>query len=185
MADGKAGIDSKKKKLSGYVCSTDCAILNGAKITCNEFETLTLADGYYILDELPTGILEVIVNLKGYQSTSKKVTIKDNEHTVQNFILNKASGTSSIKGNIRDSETNEPIVNKGTVILILPISNKYKPIDANGYYEFDNLPAGTYTLSTSIPEYDDSDIVLTLLDGESKLHNFSCKKNRDVEPAWG
>ena len=185
MADGKVGIDSEKGKLSGYVSSTDRAILNGAQVICDEFETLTLADGYYTFIELPLGMIEVTVNLKGYQSTSKKVTIKDNEHTHQNFILNKAQGTSSIKGNIRDSETNEPIVNKGTVILILPISNKYIPIDANGNYEFNNLPAGTYTLYTSIPEYDDSDIVLTLLDGESKLHDFSCKKNREVEPAWG
>ena len=185
MVDGKAGINSQKNKLSGYVSSTSQAILNGAKVTCGEFERLTLADGYYTFNELPTGILEVTVNLRGYQSTSKNVTIKDNEHTVQDFILNKASGTASIKGNIRDSETNEPIGNKGTVILILPISNRHMPIDEHGYYEFDNLPGGTYTIFTSIPEYDDSDIVLTLLDGESKLHDFSCKKNSEVEPAWG
>ena len=41
MADGTAGIDSNKRKLSGYVYSTDRAILNGAKVTCDEFETLT------------------------------------------------------------------------------------------------------------------------------------------------
>ena len=185
MVDDKVGINSQKNMLSGYVYSKSQAILNGVKVTCGDFETLTLADGYYTLNELPTGILDVTVNLKGYQSTSKKVTIKENEHTVQDFILNKASGTASIKGNIRDSETNEPIRNKGTVILILPISNSYIPIDKNGYYEFDNLPKGTYAISTSIPEYDDSAIVLTLLDGECKLHDFSCKKNRDVEPAWG
>lgn len=185
MVDGKAGINSPKNNLSGYVHSISRIILNGAKVTCGEFESITLADGYYTFNELPARTFEVTVNLKGYQSTSKKVTIKDNEHTIQDFILNKASGTASIKGNIRDSETNEPIGNKGTVILILPISNRYIPIDENGYYEFDNLPRGTYAIYTSIPEYDDCDTVLTLIDDESKLHDFSCKKNRDVEPAWG
>jgi len=107
--------------------------LNGAKVTCGEFERLTLADGFYTFNELPTRTFEVTVNLKGYQSISKKVTIKDNEHTVQDFILDKSSGTACIKENIRDSETNGPIGNKGTVILILPISNRYTHIDENGY----------------------------------------------------
>ena len=185
MAEGKAEDDSAKSKLSGHIYSKSGALLNGARIMCDGFETLTLADGFYVFDDLPTRTFEVRVNLKGFQSESRKVTIRDNEVAVLDFYLSKASGTARISGRVYDSETSKPMVNRGTVILILPISNRYAHIDGDGYYEFVNLPAGTYTMSTSIPEYDDCDTVLAIADVESKVHDFFCKFNRDVEPAWG
>ena len=170
-------------KISGHVYSKKGAVLNGAKVTCGEFKTLTLADGLYVFDKLPSGSFEVKVSLKGFQSETKKITIS--ETSLLDFYLDIASGNANINGYVYDSDTGKPIANKGSVILILPISNKYVHIDKNGYYEFSNLSAGTYNLSTSIPEYDDCGTVLTIAEGESKENDFICKLNNTVEPAWG
>jgi hypothetical protein len=67
----------------------------------------------------------------------------------------------------------------------LPVANKYKHIDRNGYYEFENLPAGTYKLLTSIAGYGDHKVILTVNDDEIKAHDFFCKTQNIEEPPWG
>lgn len=180
-----AGEKNEKSKISGRVFSEGGAILNGAKVTCDSFETLTLADGLYVFDGLSSGEYGVKVSLQGFRSQSKKVFIKDDETAVLNFNLAAAVGAGKIKGRVYDSDSGKPMVNGGTVILILPISNKYAHIDAEGYYEFVSLPPDDYKVVTSIPEYDDCEAILALADGESKTCDFSCKARRAVEPNWG
>jgi uncharacterized membrane protein len=171
--------------VSGRVHSHSGALLNGAKVTCSEFETLTLADGYYSFNHLNAGTFEVTVNLQGYQPGSKTVTVSENDTALLDFSLTQDVGTATIHGYIYDDETQERILNSGTVILVLPISNKYAPIDGNGYYEFAELSEGSYRLVTSIPEYHDHDAAVSLHDGETKNLDFFCKKTHIVDPAWG
>jgi hypothetical protein len=171
--------------ISGHVHSHSGALLNGATVTCSEFETLTLADGYYSFKGLNAGTFEVTVNLQGYQPESKTITVTENDTTILDFSLAQAAGAAQIHGHIFDDETQERILNTGSVILVLPISNKYSPIDDNGYYEFAELPEGSYRLVTSIPEYHDHDATVSLNDGETKNYDFFCKKTHIVDPAWG
>lgn len=173
-----------EKSLVGHIYSKSGAILNGAKVMCNGFETLTLADGLYLFDDLPSGTYEVTVSLKGFQSESKKISVRDDEVAVLDFHLSAAVGTSKIRGRVYN-DSNKPIGDGGTVILILPIANRYAPIDVNGYYEFTGLPSGIYTLYTSILEYIDCNIELGLADGELKTYDFYCKKRRVLEPPLG
>jgi len=60
------------------------------------------------------------------------VTIGDDEVTVLDFRLPQATGTSRIKGHVYNSDTNE-IIKTGTVILILPIYNRYARVNVDGY----------------------------------------------------
>ena len=185
MSEKKAVAVSAKSTLHGHLNSKEGALLNGAKVSCNNRETLSLADGFYAFDDLPPGRYEVRVNLKGFQSETKTVSTKEGEVVVLDFDLSKALGSATISGRVYDNETDKPIEHGGTIILVQPISNRYVNIDVKGHYAFDNLSAGTYSLSTSIPEYDDTDVILTVVEGESVVYDFSCKINRDVEPAWG
>ena len=185
MSGGNVESVQGKSGISGHVYSKSGALLNGAKVTCEDFETLTLADGFYIFDKLRLGTYEIKVSLKGFQSESEKISIKDSETAIVDFYLDKAIGTASISGHVYDSESGKPIVNKGTIIMIIPITNRYAYIGANGYYEFSNLPAGTYNVSASIPEYYDCDAVLSIAEDEFKEHDFYCKVNKTVEPPWG
>jgi hypothetical protein len=185
VSKDKAIIVPAKFTIHGHLYSKEGALLNGAKVSCIDHETLSLADGFYVLEDLPLGRYEVHVVLTGFQSATKTVSIKENKIVVLNFQLSKSLGSATISGWVYDSKTGKSIECGGTIILVQPISNRYANIDINGQYTFNNLPAGIYSLSTSIPEYDDADVLLTVLDGESAVHNFSCNPNIEVEPAWG
>ena len=185
MSENEAVTVSATSTIQGHLYSTEGAILNGAKVSCNDRETLSLADGFYSFKDMPQGRYEVQVDLKGYQSATQTVSTRENEVVVLDFNLSKAIGSATISGRVYDSETGESIESGGTIILIQPISNRYATIDRKGHYTFDNLPAGTYNLSTSIPEYDDTDALLTVEDGESVVYDFYCDLNKEVEPAWG
>jgi len=172
-------------KISGHISSQDGAMLKSAKVTCNWKETRALADGSFILDGLTIGTYEVTVSIQGFKSTSKTVSIREGEEVNLDFCLSKATGTAKIRGHIYDAKSKKTVERSGTVILILPVANKYKHINRNGYYEFENLPAGTYKIITSIPGYEDQDVILTVADDEIKVHDFFCKTQKIEEPPWG
>jgi hypothetical protein len=168
----------------GHVSSINGARLNSASVTCNDLVTTALADGAYRFTNLSPASYVLTVTLKGYQSATQTLTITDATTYPVDFQLTKAMGTASITGHVFDSETHHPLMT-GTIILILPISNRYSTIKADGSYTFIKLPAGTYKLITSIPEYNDCEHNVELADGESKIQDIYCTRNREVEPAWG
>ncbi len=178
-----ADVKTAQFELSGHVYSTGKSSLKGAKVMCGDIETTTLADGAYFLKGLPVGTLELKAWLQGYQLKTKRLIVKDEETQVVDFYLPEASGTAAISGHIYDDARN-PITN-GTVILVLPIANKYAHLDANGYFAFKNLPADTYTLCTSMPGYEDCKAVVEVAEQEKKTYDFVCKAQNIEEPPWG
>jgi hypothetical protein len=168
----------------GHVYSSTGARLNAASVTCNDLVTTTLADGAYHFTDLSPAHYVMTVTLKGYQSATQTVIITETTTHTMDFHLTKATGTATITGHVLDSETRHPLMT-GTVILILPISNRYSTITTDGSYTFLKLPAGTYTLITSIPEYHDCEHEVVLTEGEVKVQDIACTRNREVEPAWG
>ncbi|UCE15911.1 MAG: carboxypeptidase regulatory-like domain-containing protein [Candidatus Bathyarchaeota archaeon] len=172
-------------RISGHIYFADGAMIKSAKVSCDGIETRTLADGSFVLDDLTTGTHEVTVSLQGFKSTSKTVSIQEGEKLTLDFHLSKDTGTAKIHGHVYDATSKKPVEQGGTIIFILPVANKYKPIDKNGYYEFEKLPAGTYKLLTSIAGYEDHKVILTVTDDEIKAHDFFCKTQKIEEPPWG
>jgi len=185
MSKNENNVMAMSSTIQGHLYSKEGAILHGAKVTCNNQERSSLADGYYVFKDLPPGPYRVSVDLEGFQSDTQTITLRENEVAVLDFRLSKAFGSAIIQGKIYDQETGEAIGQSGTVILIRPLSNRYATIDKKGNYMFDSLPAGTYRLTTSIPEYVDTEASLTVEEGASIIHDFTCKQNKEVEPAWG
>jgi hypothetical protein len=176
--------DLEKVKVSGYVTSENGILLKGAKVSCNEYETTTLADGYYDLVLSTQRKYDVKVTLLGFISETKTVFIEKDEIVNLDFCLSRDVGNSSIVGHIFDIESNDPI-SVGSVILILPIFNRYADITEGGRYEFSKMPAGTYKLLTSIQDYQDYASNISIKDNETITHDIFCKNNKIVEPAWG
>ncbi len=185
MFKNEINVVTSTSTIQGHLYSKEGAVLHGAKVTCNNQESSSLADGYYAFKDLPPGLYRVSVNLEGFQSDTQTITLRENEVAVLDFRLSKACGSATIRGKIYDQETGEAIGRGGTVILIRPLSNRYASIDKKGNYMFDSLPAGTYRLVTSISEYVDTEASLTVEEGASIVHDFACKQNKEVEPAWG
>ena len=171
-------------KISGRVFSYNGMTLNGAKLTSDEIETTTLADGSYTFNDLLPGTYKINIRLQGFQSVDRTIYVPEDGESIQDFYLAEAIGNAKIYGYVVDNETGKP-VNEGAVILILPVTNKYSHIEMDGYYEFTNLPAGTFTLSTSVPGYEDMVTIIMLEESEAKTYEFLCKIIDIEEPPWG
>jgi len=76
-------------KLRGIVKSRDGEPLVGATVLVKELKrgTSTNADGQYDIENLPAGTYTVEVSYISYQSANRKVTIRDNETTHEDFVL--------------------------------------------------------------------------------------------------
>jgi len=171
-------------RIFGRVFSHNGMILSGATLTCDGTETATLADGSYTFNDLKPGTYDIKVRLHGFQSIDKNVRVHEDEDSIQDFYLSEAVGSAKICGHVIDDATRKP-VNQGTVILILPVANKYSNIEMDGYYEFTNLPTGTFTISTSLSGYEDVETILRLEENETKKYDFLCKAIEIEEPPWG
>lgn len=185
MVNEETSHPNKLSRIRGQVRSTDGRTLQSAVLACQGQETRTLADGTFILNDIPSATCRLSVSLEGFESVSKEVTLREGEETIQDFRLPEASGTAKICGHIFDAESRKPLVSGGTVMLILPVTNRYAHVDENGYYQFDKLPAGKHTIATSIPEYEDKNATQSVKNGETRTLDFFCRPLRAVEPFWG
>ncbi len=177
--------ESQSSIISGRVRDTKGNAVSGAKITCDEHETITLFDGTYKLTDLKPSTYTISVNLKGFQPQKKTAEVKANEESIIDFDLAEAIGNSKIYGHIYDTETKKPITSRGTVILILPVTNRYAHINSKGYFEFDNLSPDTYEICTAIQEYIDKKITVTIAQGKKKKIKIYCTHEQIEEPPWG
>ena len=172
-------------KIYGRVCSSNGAVIKDARVTCRGMETRTLANGSFVFQGLAYGTYTVQVTLQGYETASKTVSVLDEEGRNTDFHLSSAAGSGKIHGYFYDAETNENMKQEGTAILSLPIANKYKHIDKDGYYEFTDLPSGTYRIIASVKGYLDCNSNVEIANGERKEHDFFLKAMRVEEPPWG
>jgi len=173
-------------KISGHVLSSEGAMLKGARVKCGKKGTTTLADGSFNIADITPGTHQIKASLQGFKPKSKTVDVREGEETRVDFSLSAVTGKSKICGHVFDAETKKPVGHEGSVILILPVANKYRRLDSDGCYEFSGLPVGTYRVVTAVPDYEDSSVVLTVKrNGETKSHDFFCKALKTVEPPWG
>ena len=171
--------------ISGDVKTVDGILLSNAKVTCNDVETTTLADGTFTIANLEPGTYEISISLQGHKSITKSVSIQEGDVTTLSFCLPKSVGAGRIFGQIYDSESKEIVQKGGSIILVKPIVNEYGQIDQDGHFEFKNLPAGTYKILPSINGYISRCVTLEVTDGEVKQHDFIVRPLDVVEPHWG
>ncbi|MEM2873002.1 MAG: carboxypeptidase regulatory-like domain-containing protein [Nitrososphaerales archaeon] len=172
-------------RIFGHVYNEKGTPLGSAKVTCSEKKTLTLFDGFYEFKNVEPGTYTIVASLKGFKSDSKTVTVQKDDMITLDFRLSEATGTAKIYGTVYDASTKKPIASGGTIILVLPITNKYALLDKNGRYEFKDLAKDSYDLWASIPGYEDEKATITLAEGEEKIQDFFCRHVVNIEPPWG
>jgi hypothetical protein len=172
-------------RIFGHVYSEKGTPLGSAKVACNEEKTITLFDGFYEFKNVKPGTYTIVASLKGFKSDSRTVTVQKDEVITLDFRLSEAIGTAKIYGTVYDASTKKPIASGGTIILVLPITNKYALLDKNGRYEFKDLAKDSYDLWASIPGYEDERAKVTLVEGEEKVQDFFCRPIVNIEPPWG
>ncbi|MGC9343802.1 MAG: carboxypeptidase-like regulatory domain-containing protein, partial [Bacteroidales bacterium] len=75
-----------------------------------------------------------------------------------------------IKGYVRDSETNEPLIAANVVIKGTTIGTV---TDLNGYYELSFNKVGSLTFSSSYIGYEEAEVTLNFEKNDEIVHNFS------------
>lgn len=168
--------------IQGSVLSERGSLLGSAEVACNEKKTITLFDGTFGFMDIEPGTYTITASLKGFKSQSKTIDV-GKESLIIDFHLPEARGTSRISGMVYDAENKKPI-HSGTVLLILPVANRYVNLH-NGYYGFDNLEGESYDIVTSVPGYEDWKITIAVSEGERKNLDIFCKPVITVEPLWG
>ena len=138
---------------------------------------ITDQDGHYTFNIVRTGTYVVTASDKGYQSaTSAPFTVVKGSNTAPTLAL--ATAVAPVLGTVNGSATDssgKPIAGAqvellppfpiplggtstgavgGTVIKWPLPSVRVASTDQNGHYSFDNVPAGTYTVSASAQGYE-------------------------------
>ncbi len=120
-----------------------------------------------VTDESLYNILEVFANDYGllFNRINNQITIKKAEGWEKEKITALAE-TGSIKGRVTDAKTGEPLI---AANITLKGTTKGVATDLNGYYIFDNLKLGNYTL------------VAQFLGYSSKAENVVVQANKTTE----
>jgi len=126
--------------------------------------TYTNSAGYYILQDLPPGDLNLIFSRPGFESKMISCKVEAGKKLELDQILKRIGiKTGSIKGIIADYITNEPLVAEVTIIEL----NRTVTSDKNGFFEFDNVPAGFYLLKVQALNYVTSQTDIKVESGKS------------------
>jgi len=122
-------------------------------------DTMTTGtDGTYLFESLTEGIYTVTVSLSGYETfTRRNVTVGEDEVTVDVELEAIAPATGVISGTVTDSESGDPL--SGATVVISSGFGGTAVRDtvttgADGTFSFEELAAGTYTVTVSLSGYE-------------------------------
>jgi hypothetical protein len=159
--------------------------VGGAVVTCDGMDTRTLFDGSFRFEDLELGPYTVEIDLEGYRKQRREVVTMDEEEAVLDFKLETEVGDAKIFGYVISEETGEPLNVGGSVYMFRLTSNRNTPIDPRtGRFEFSSLSQGTYTIWTSVLDYEDNKKTVTVEEGEERREDFFITK-ADIEPPLG
>ncbi len=176
----------QKIRIKGHVVDEIGRPIGGARVICEGTETLTLFDGTFQFEFEKPEPRVVEIEIGGYRKQRRHLDLIELESDILEFQLELDVGSSKIYGYVLDKEMNKPIKGGGTVYLYRPTSNIKKMIDPNsGFYEFRNLPPGTYNIWTSVLDYQEQKMTITLGENEETKKDFLLNKAEEEEVPWG
>ena len=161
----------------GLVCDSETfEEIADATVSINSINksTTTDAEGFYYLQDLEAGRYLVSASAIGYHPIEGTVAVEAGKDTMIFIYLDKIVTTANLTGTVVDSETGENIA--GAKVVVTP-GNLSTYSNKEGYYEFENLEVGKYTITASADFYAD-------VEGEIELTtagaNITIKMTRTV-----
>ena len=133
----------------------------------------TDASGVYSFDDLDAGTYSLTFKKSGYMDETQEVTVTAGQTTQVNVFLKLPPVTTgSITGIVKDYTTGELISN---CVVSLNPGGQSKSTDASGVYSFDDLDAGTYSLTFKKSGYMDETQEVTVTAGQTTQVNVFLK----------
>ncbi len=141
--------------------------ISGATVSTDTggYSATTGADGVYTIDNVAPSAYTVTASATGYTSASTVVVVSAGVPVGADFVLAPSSGGSVFGFVYNDAD--EPM--KGVKVGI--VSSNYTnntETDESGYYQFDGLAAGSYTLTYTKEGYKTQMLDARIGDGEAK-----------------
>ncbi|MEO0185360.1 MAG: DUF2012 domain-containing protein [candidate division WOR-3 bacterium] len=150
----------------GFVNDEQYTPIEGVEITIAGQEgiiTYTNSAGYYILQDLAPGDYSIIYSRPGYESKTVSCNIEAGKKIELDQVLRRGEvKKGGVRGIIADYLTNEPLVAQVTIIEL----NLTVVSDKNGFFEFEDVPAGTYLLKVQAMNYVTSQTDVVVVSGK-------------------
>jgi hypothetical protein len=129
--------------------------------------TATGPDGSFVL-EVPAGNYTLIASAAGYTPSPQPVTVESGAAVQVVFLLQPetAPGGASIFGFVTDPDENEL---EGVVVTINGANYSGETFtDADGFFQFENVPAGDYTLTFEFEGYQIQTQSISITEGQTE-----------------
>lgn len=149
--------------IRGFVKMPGGLPIVGATVTAGAAVQETNSSGGYEIN-IVAGNYTVNASKSGYTSESEEVAVASNETVWQNFTLQATAG--DIKGHVYNYETGAA-VSGASVKVTVGTQVKTFTSNAAGYFEFNGLPAGTYTVNATKTGFDSNGTEVTVVAGET------------------
>ncbi len=150
----------------GFVTDEEYTPVEGVEIVIAGEEgmvTYTNAAGYYIFSDLLPGDYSLVFTRAGYESKSISCNIVAGKKIELDQMLKRYEAKKGIiRGLVVDYLTNEPLV---ALVTIVDLNNSVYS-DRNGFFEFKEVPVGTYLLKIQAMNYVTSQTDVSVLAGK-------------------
>lgn len=163
----------------GQVVDSTGSPIAGANVSIADVDypdyNLTGADGMYQLLGVPSGLKPVTAASSGYYAKTTLVNVPLNKSAFVNFVLTSLTG--NVSGYVLSLPDLNGIFGATVSITVFPLVITIKT-NNTGYYRFENLTAGTYSVSASMEGYSSSTkSEVTVVQGEETSNvNFTLEE---------
>ncbi len=154
-------------KINGTVTDEDGNSLTGVLVTCCDVSTSTDEHGKYLLEDIPEGSHQISFTLEGYNPKDLVANVEKDKTTIVDATLQKKDEPryGTIKGRVMDENHNGI---SGASVVYEYQGQESDPIstDSNGFFYFQNLSPGIYTVKASKDGYDSVNQQVSVVAGE-------------------
>lgn len=149
--------------IKGYVNSSSGGPVVGASVEVSGLTHQTDSTGLYTFT-ISAGAYAVNVTKTGYSNDSENVIVVADAITWQNFSLTALAG--DVIGHVFDGESGAALEN---VVVKMTVAGAEESFTSNatGYFEFNGVPAGDYTITASKSGYAKNSTNVTIVAGET------------------
>jgi outer membrane lipoprotein-sorting protein len=134
--------DARNGSIEGHITSLSLAPINGATVeeSFNGVRAVTDENGYYRLDNIKPGQIQVVITAQGYEMAIINSDMKAGQRKHLNYSASRTgTGAGYISGIVTYNNT---AVEGAEVITLAGGEVKNTTTNGSGYYEFRNVPTG-------------------------------------------
>ncbi|MCD6087563.1 MAG: carboxypeptidase regulatory-like domain-containing protein [Candidatus Hydrothermae bacterium] len=138
----------KKGVLEGYIVDSATGSLISGEVTVNK-RTFSAPEGYFRVEDLPVGPLEIRVSAEGYRDSTFTVKVTAGTTVTHDFKLVPEEKEGFIRGKVTSSKTGKPLAAR---VMLVDLQGFITATDLEGNY-FLQVPSGEHRIRVESEGY--------------------------------